>query len=194
MFSLLVAFVTLTITIGTVFLMWTNLKKRKGQKNIPRRIRQSAFHSAFEILSPRALEYLLGLVKEYGKVFRMVLPLEEFVVVTDPALARLILEGDIKKSIKGSDKGLIYRRFNALTCGHQSVFTKLTEGEGWEVARKGLAPSFSMANINKRFDSLQNKVNEFCQIMDTFAISGETVLKMDQWMVKLTLDFISTSM
>eukprot|EP01041_Mallomonas_annulata_P016440 gene16440-34308_t len=140
---------------GTCFLVFTAILtillavRRRKNDGIPSST-ESSLYTAQELLSSRAPNYMLSLVKKYGSIFKLVLPLDSLTVVTDPQLMRIIFEGDVQKGTKCTfDKGPMYSRFTPLTCGYHTIVTKKTEGDGWEVPRKGLAPCFSMININK---------------------------------------------
>ena len=51
-----------------------------------------------------------------------------------------------------------------------------------------------MMNINKRLSHLRTKANEFCNIISEHAKSDSVIESIDKWLVKLTIDFLSTSM
>jgi cytochrome P450 len=121
-----------------------------------------------------------------------------FCIITSPKLVKIIFDGDNSASpkVKPSDKPVhIYQAGLALTGGYTSMFSKLTEGDGWEWARKGCAPSFSQMNLFKRLGMMQNKANEFCEILEKdYVQTGKHLMDFSSWMVSLTIDFIGTSM
>ena len=124
-------------------------------------------HGLFEIVSSHESGRIIDLVRrssqELGSVFRVRMPqLRPFIMVTDGALARLILDGDKTRGIPGADKDSIYHRLNAATFDVSNFFTKKTVGEGWERARKAISPSFSNLNIRKKIPLLQTSLSQLC--------------------------------
>ena len=128
-----------------------------------------ASNSLFDIVanleSGRILEVFLTSCRELCPVFRIRAPqLRHFVVVTDSNLARLILEGDKTRGFPVADKDEMYHRFEPGMLGVPSVFTKMSEGEDWEWARKSIAPIFSNLNIRKKIPILQNTLYKLCEM------------------------------
>jgi cytochrome P450 len=142
---------------------------------------------------------VLEWTRTIGPDIRISMPqMAPFCIITSPRLAKIVLEGDSSASpkMKAWDKpSHIYKKFDPLACGHSTVFTKTTEGEGWDWARKGCAPSFSQTNILKRLSLMQGKINEFCDIVDKdYVQTGNQLTDISDWLVSLTIDFIAVSM
>ena len=66
--------------------------------------------------------------------------------------------------------------------------------DGWEWARKGVAPAFSNANLYKTLPMLADKLASFCEILDDKAEKGEVMEDWAGWCTRLTIDLISSSM
>ena len=64
----------------------------------------------------------------------------------------------------------------------------------WDWARKGVAPAFSNTNLLKRLPAIQQKTAEFTDVLDKHIAENKLLTNFSTWMVKLTIDFISTSM
>ena len=89
--------------------------------------------------------------QKIGLVFRIRIPflLSHYIIVNDENLARKILEGDKSIGLLPGDRTSRIQRINKLFFGCPTLFTRKTRGEGWDWARKAIAPEFSMANISK---------------------------------------------
>jgi len=191
--SYILIFMSIVLAVSGSAYFFENRKLAK--KKAPLLVPHSLFHVLKEITGNQAPQYLLNLAKEYGPIFTLRIPqLSPFCVVTCPKVARLVLEGDKSLCIRGADKGDAYKNFCGMTDGHPTIFTKKTEGEGWGDARKGCAPSFSKPNIERLFPTINSKVAEFCGILGSFADSGQPCEHIEIWFVRLTIDFISTTM
>lgn len=106
---------------------------------------------------------------------------------------RKILEGDITNKVEGAEKTFHYKRFDVISLGTPTMFTKKTKGENWEFARKGVAPSFSYSNLYKSLPTLHDTVNELLDKIDSHLKSNEPC-NIRELMVAVTFDFITTSM
>ena len=128
--------------------------------------------------------------QKMGLVFRFQLPLlRNFIVVADGCLASKILEGDKLKGFLPADKSDQVKKFNKLFFGCPNIFTKKTIGEGWEWARKTIAPEFSMANISKSIPKLHINLGKLEEIMHKNCEEG-TSFDIAKLMMQFTLDFI----
>mmetsp|Transcript_18204 Transcript_18204/g.18263 ORF Transcript_18204/g.18263 Transcript_18204/m.18263 type:complete len:511 (+) Transcript_18204:77-1609(+) len=180
------------ITFGIAVLSKSTRNKEKD----PPYTSDSISETILGMTSPHAPFFMETRAKTYGLVFRLFLPIwDTWYIVCDPALARLVFEGDSSLSIKASDKPPhVMDRFSAVTDNIPFLFSKQTDGGNWEIPRKGLAPSFSQINLNKRMIQFQEKANEFCSILDKHVANDIILEDISEWLVKLTIDFISTSM
>ena len=129
--------------------------------------------------------------RNIGLVFRFQLPFlpNHFFIVTDACLARKILEGDKSKGYLPGDRSDRLKRLNKLFFGCPSVLTKKTFGEGWDWARKAIAPEFSMANISKSIPKLHTNLGKLEQVMNKFC-DDEKPFDIAKLMMQFTLDFI----
>ena len=126
---------------------------------------------------------------ELGPIFRIRMP--EFrwhYVVVDPKLARLILDGD--KTCKGADKTHLYKRFDSISFGYSVLFTKLTYGDGWDWARKGIAPGFIQTNFQTNIERFCCVVNRAASILDDH-ISNNLPFDISLLITRLTFDMLT---
>lgn len=139
--------------------------------------------------------FLLENATLLGPVFRLRMPeVTPLFAVCDPELVRFILEGDTVREIVGGEKTFHYERLQTATFGCPNMLTRNTYGsDGWDRSRKAVAPSFSYINLYKSLDKLTDRLNEFIDILHNFSRHDQTI-DITSWMVKLTLDFITTSM
>ena len=75
-----------------------------------------------------------------------------------------------------------------------SFFTHIICTDGWEWARKGVAPAFSNTNLYKTLPTLADKLATFCEILDDKAGKKEVMEDWAGWCTRLTIDLISSSM
>ena len=137
----------------------------------------------------------ISLFDECGAVYRLpIRTWHSIFVVHDPAVARIIMEGDAVHGIPECDKTVRYKIVEKLTNGVATMLTKKTRDRSWEISRKAVAPSFSMMNLNKLLPELQLKMNEFKTILDAHVSQDKTLIDLPKWMIRLTVDFLAASM
>ena len=135
------------------------------------------------------------LYAENGPVYR--LPISTWapiIIVHDPTVARIIMEGDPAHGIIESEKSPRYSTIEKMTVGVPTMLTKKTFTGNWEATRKAVAPSFSMINLCKALPELQVKLNQFNDILDRHIAQGKQLIDLSSWMIRITIDFLSTSM
>ena len=64
----------------------------------------------------------------------------------------------------------------------------------WDWARKSVSPAFSITNLVATLPVIQMKITQFTDILDQHIKEGKVLNDLTSWMVKLTIDFISTTM
>jgi len=64
---------------------------------------------------------------------------------------------------------------------------------GWQWARKGVAPAFSMVNLKQNMRVLHEQIDSFVTVLDHFASNG-TVFDVSEWSMRFTMDFLCASM
>jgi len=107
----------------------------------------------------------------------------------EPKLAKLILEGD--KTCKGADKNNYYKYFDSISFGCSSVFTKFTNDDGWDWARKGMAPGFSQMNFQKNIEKYCSVLKRAANFFDDH-ISKELSFDLSSLIMRLTFDMLTT--
>lgn len=82
-----------------------------------------------------------------------------------------------------NSKAFSFFNFKFLSCSYR-----------WEWVRKNLTPAFSNKNIHKRLPQIQQKTAEFTAILDQHIAKNKPLNNFTDWMLKLTIDLISTTM
>ena len=123
-------------------------------------------------------------VRTYNSIF----------IVQDPAIARIVMEGDAAHGIPESEKSSRYKQISRIFNGVDSMLTKLTHGQDWEVTRKAVAPSFSMSNLSKMLPELQVKLEQFEDILDAHIAGEKILIDLPEWMIRVTIDVLAASM
>ena len=132
-------------------------------------------------------EFLYSTMKKLGLVYRLRMPeTTPWIVVCDPALAQTIL-------ITESEKPSLYQRFSGANNGSQTLFSRQTSDIGWHHARKGMAPSFSMANLCLSMPIMYAKINQLKASLIEKQLNGTTI-EIDRLMTQMTMDFICAGM
>ena len=132
-------------------------------------------------------EFLYSTMKKLGLVYRLRMPeTTPWIVVCDPAFAQTILTTE-------SEKPALYQRFSGANNGSQTLFSRQTSDIGWHHARKGMAPSFSMANLCLSMPMMYAKINQLKAIMIEKQLNGTTI-EVDRLMTQMTMDFICAGM
>ena len=104
-----------------------------------------------------------------------------------------MLEGDLKRNIRQAEKVSFYKLIDSKP--FSGLFTKNTYGDGWDIHRKAIAPSFSMTNIRKIIPKLESCLNELFETLEKKQIenveSGFDILGM---ISRFMLDAIAIGM
>ena len=157
-----------SLTIALVVII-AIIVSRRTKCNLPPLVKSSLFQIVSDLESGRILDVYLKSSRELCKVFRIRAPqLQHFIIVTDSTLSRLILNGDKTHGYRGADKDIIYHRFEAGMLGVPNMFTKKSQGEGWEWVRKTIAPVFSNLNINKKLPILEKTLSKLCDMLTEY--------------------------
>ena len=132
-------------------------------------------------------DFLIEKSRTLGKVFRLNMPqLSYFIVVGDPELARKIFDEEVEKTFH-------YKVFDLVTGNRSTIFTKKTEGEEWEMNRKGISNSFSVTNLHKSLPLLHKKCDELKGIFCRLSHKGEA-FEITDLFLSMTIDFIGIAM
>jgi hypothetical protein len=180
--NIMVMSALLVVFVG--FLKWRKLSKKQ---NYPPLNPEGMLETTAKFMDGTVPEFLFQKMKKLGKVFRVNLPeLSMWIMVGDAKLARKIFEEE-------SEKPSSYKRFQGLTKGVPTIFTRFTRNDGWELARKGIASSFSMTNITKTFSALQENLDELLSRLQAHAEGGNS-FEITELMLAVTMDFIASAM
>jgi hypothetical protein len=134
-----------------------------------------------------APDFLYSSMKKLGLVYRLRMPERTpWIVVCDSALAHNILTTEFEKPS-------LYQRFSGANNGALSIGNRRTSDIAWHHARKGMAPSFSMANLCLSMPMLYAKINQLKAIMMEKQLNGTTI-EVDRMMTQMTMDFICAGM
>jgi cytochrome P450 len=146
-------------------LPWTVFLKQVGE---------GKFHRCFVETASK-----IGLVFEIQTTFQ----LAHHFMICDSSLARTVLEGDKSSHIPPGIKRSIIKVFDKLTGNCPNILSKQTHGEGWEWARKNVAPAFSNTNLYKRLPEIQQKTSEFTTVLDQHIADDMPLNNFTEWMV-----------
>lgn len=70
-------------------------------------------------------------------VFQLNMPeWHPFVIVADPKLARLLIEGDKSKGFYPAEKTHHYKQITAMNGGFNMMASRYTDNDGWAATRK----------------------------------------------------------
>ena len=134
-----------------------------------------------------APEFFYSNMKKLGLVYRLRLPeMSPWIVICDSALAQDIF-------INEHEKPKLYQRFNSANNGSNSIASAPTSNSAWHMARKGLAPAFSMANICFSLPVMYAKIDQFKAIMKERELDG-TTFDVSPTITYMTMDFICAGM
>ena len=134
-----------------------------------------------------APEFLYSSMKKLGLVYRLRLPeTTPWIVVCDSALAQTILTTE-------SEKPSLYQRFSGVNNGSPTILNRRTSDIAWHHARKGMTPSFNMANLCLSMPMMYAKINQLKKMMIEKQLNGTTI-EVDRLMTQMTMDFICAGM
>jgi hypothetical protein len=89
---------------------------------------------------------------------------QPFIIVADPKIARLLIEGDKSKEIDPAEKTHHYKQIIAMNGGFNMMASRFTHNDGWAATRKVAIASYSsIANfINVVFCYNLRYLLDFC--------------------------------
>ena len=136
------------------------------------------------------LNFYLEVASRIGLVFRMRFPWRT--VVCHPKLARLILSGNVDN--KECDRyPAIYKSLKEIFFGYPTIFTKRTIGEGWDWARRGVAPAFSNFNLQKCVPKFNSTLTRLSRVLNTLSDDGFS-FSISSVMLHVTFDFLTSAL
>ena len=147
---------------------------------IPTSPRRALFRSIF-----RTKRDLLSLMPEFAyrtRVSTIGRTRRKILLVNDPQLVRIIMDGDVKKYPKSD---LMVGALAPLV--RNSVF--VSDGAAWERQRRMIAPAFSHMRLNHAFNAMKQAVDEYEVILDNNANKG-IVFSLEESMSYLTADVV----
>jgi hypothetical protein len=165
--------ILVTASIGLIATVYITLKRRSifFRDKLPPFIKPSFGTYVSEFLKGKNHRFQLKCCRESGPIYCLpptpwLLFPDIGIMVCDPTLARLILEGD--KNNRECEKSNRYGKMQAITVGEPTMATKSTSGgSGWDTSRKAVAPSFSNTNLYKVLPELSKCLNQFNDIIDS---------------------------
>lgn len=129
-------------------------------------------------------KFLSKCFNESGSIFRLKIlgaPYSQIIACGDPHLCRMILQD------KTSMKNKRVEKFRLVHDGGDDIFT--SDGIFWKHARKGIAPAFSNAHIQRMNKVVNQKVEDFTKKLDVWADKGES-FDVGVEMIDITLSVI----
>ena len=130
-----------------------------------------------------APDYYQSVMNKFGLVYRLPLPeMSPWIVVCDPELTRRILNEE-------NEKPALYSRYQGSTNGVIGTFSAPTHSHFWKSSRKGMAPSFSMANICLSLPKLYEKIDNLKNVLARHE-RERTTIDLPELMTQLAMDFI----
>ena len=186
-FQLLALIFVISATLLLIFL-------KKSNVSLPPLAENSLYDILSNLESGRILDIILVKCRALNPVFRIRAPqLHHFIIVTDSTLARQILDGDKTLGFPGADKDYMYHRFDPGMLGVPNMFTKRSQGEGWEWARKAVAPTFSHLNIQKKVPILRKTLSKLCDMLIQYETTTY-LFDLHSLMLRFTFDFSTVAM
>jgi Cytochrome P450 len=187
--------VGLTVTVIVVSISLWKYRNNKSNRRFPAfaSIKFQTFVDSFVTGQVHRLH--LKLCTESGLVYRIPTGTwSPFIVIHDPTVARIIIEGSSHHGIPESEKSTRYKLLTRLTNGVQTMLTKQTSERSWEPSRKAVAPSFSNTNLSKVIPELQTKLDQFKDILDAHILQSAILTDFPEWMIRVTIDVLGASM
>ena len=128
----------------------------------------------------------------YGSVVRAHIPFQHFFYCSDYKLGRLVLIGDSSQDIHEGEKAALMKLFNFFDHNTNSLVSHLTSNKSRYRARKTIATSFSMVNLQKRIPDMEKCLKETLIHFDKCAESGE-LLNIPDVIFRLLIQSLSSS-
>ena len=151
---------------------------RNKRKNYPPSNPESIGETLAIFTGTQLPQHFQRWTKEIGPVFIANIPeLAPVVIITDVAIAKLLLEGDKSQKIRQGEKLNLVKRM--IPNDIPTLFSRYTYGEKWEVYRKFIAPAFSYANLYKFLPVLYKSLDSYIDILRQKEKDNEAINPLD---------------
>lgn len=155
---------------------------RKQECNLPGPKSYPIIGNALEFLSNDALGVLMRLAEKYGKLFKVTLGSDLYVIMSDPVDVEVILS-----STKHNSKALSYKFLSSWL--KNGLIT--SDGEIWHRHRKLLTPSFHFKILENSMNIMDK--NSKILVEQLKSQIGKTSFNIQLFIEKCSLDIISES-
>ncbi|CAD7695564.1 unnamed protein product [Ostreobium quekettii] len=140
-----------------------------------------------DLITPDHHRQLVTWANEFGGIYRLKMPFEDVLIVTEPqAVADIMGRGDRSLDKSQAAYGHVSQMVSAQ--GHPNLLTSASD-EKWKKVRKAVAVSFSMRHIRPKFGIVLERVNDMVKKLGEGAETGQSI-DMDRAALRVTLDVI----
>ena len=154
---------------------------RNKRKHFPPYNKESITETLAIFTGTQLPAHFLRWTKELGPIFAINIPeFSPIVIITDVAIAKLILEGgktDKSQKIRQGEKLSLIKRM--VPNNIPTLFTRHTYGEKWEVYRKFIAPAFSYTNLYKFLPVLYKSLDSYLDLLKQKERDDEAINPLD---------------
>jgi hypothetical protein len=111
---------------------------RTKKKKLPPMIEEGMIACIVGLTGAHSPQWVMNQSRKMGHtIFRLNMPeYNHFVIVADPKVARLIIEGDNAKGFPAAEKTHHYKKIDRNNGGYRQMASRRTEGDGWAETRK----------------------------------------------------------
>jgi len=174
---------------AAVAVKWLTRESRLDMDKVPGPWRKAwpVVGNLLDLITPDHHRQLLSWTNEFGGIYRLRIPFEDVLIVTDPqAVAGIMGRGD--RSLDKSQAAYGHVSQMVSPQGHPNLLTSASN-ETWKKVRKAVAVSFSMRHIRPKFGIVLERVNYMVNKLREGAKTGQSI-DMDRAALRVTLDVI----
>lgn len=177
-------YISIPLALGVLgtFWMWYRPKRKLPPIN-----KESMIGTLMEIGGLHSPEFFLSKMRELGAIYRLnTMDTSPWIVVCQPSLAKQLLN-------EHHEKNYTYKLMNGLTFGIGGLFSKQTFHDNWDWARKGVAGSFSLSNLNLKLPHIHQQLEVTQSSLRQFA-KEKIPFDLDYVGVDLTMNILVATM
>lgn len=174
---------------AAVAVTWLMREDRLDMDKVPGPWRKAlpVVGNLLDLITPNHHRQLLAWTNTFGGIYRLKIPFEDVLIVTDPpAVAAIMGRGDRSLDKSQAAYGPVSQMVSPH--GHPNLLTSASD-DTWKKVRKAVAVSFSMRNIRPKFGVVLERVNYMVKKLGEGAEAGQSI-DMDRAALRVTLDVI----
>ena len=177
-------YISIPIGLGIISTLWIFIRPRR---KLPPINSEGMVETLVNLGGENSVTFFESKMKELGLIYRLnTMDMYPWIVVCHPGLAKRLLN-------EHHEKNYSYKLMRGCSYGIDGLFSKNTFNDDWDWARKHVANSFSLSNLNLKVSSIHHHLHEIHSTLFKYA-REHTPFELDYVGVDLTMKILVSTM